>query len=81
MTMNLHAAQVHGFFSVPTDPLTARALFVRYLQQSDLDPEQTIVVAPDMGRAGSASRFAAHLGWAYRWPRLARFAFLTPKSK
>lgn len=62
MTMNLHSAQAHGFFSVPTDPLTARGLFVEYLRQRALDPEETIVVAPDMGRAGSAARFAHHLG-------------------
>src|SRR5262245_50422107 len=30
MTMTLHSPQVHGFFGVPTDPLTARALFVKH---------------------------------------------------
>ncbi|RMG95308.1 MAG: ribose-phosphate pyrophosphokinase [Chloroflexi bacterium] len=62
MTMTLHSPQVHGFFSIPADPLTARALFVDYFRQKNLDPYKTIVVAPDMGRAKSASRFAAHLG-------------------
>lgn len=62
MTMNLHSAQAHGFFSVPTDPLTARGLFVDYLQPRSLDPLEAIVVSPDMGRAGSAARFANHLG-------------------
>jgi ribose-phosphate pyrophosphokinase len=61
MAMNLHSPQVHGFFSVPTDPLTARALFVNYVSQYHFKPDQAIVVAPDMGRAGSAARFAAHL--------------------
>jgi ribose-phosphate pyrophosphokinase len=62
MTMNLHSAQAHGFFSVPTDPLTARGLFIDYIRKRSLDPDKAIVVAPDMGRAGSASRFANHLG-------------------
>ena len=62
MTMTLHSPQVHGFFSVPTDPLTARGMFVNHLRQQELDPEDTIVVAPDYGRAGSASRLAAQLG-------------------
>ncbi len=62
MTMTLHSPQVHGFFSVPTDPLTARALFVKYFSARELDPEDTIVVAPDIGSAKSASRFAAGLG-------------------
>jgi ribose-phosphate pyrophosphokinase len=62
MTMTLHSPQVHGFFSVPTDPLTARHLFINYLRDKDLDPEESIVVAPDYGRAGSASRLASRLG-------------------
>jgi ribose-phosphate pyrophosphokinase len=63
MTMTLHSPQVHGFFSVPIDPLTARALFVReLLQDGPLDPRAVIVLAPDAGAAKSASRFADGLG-------------------
>lgn len=61
MCMTLHSPQVHGFFKVPTDPLTARPLFLRYFQDQKLDPCRVIVVAPDMGRAKSASRFASRL--------------------
>lgn len=60
MTMVLHSPQVHGFFSVPTDPLTSRPVLTRYFQQQDL--ASTIVVAPDMGHAKSAARFAKDLG-------------------
>jgi ribose-phosphate pyrophosphokinase len=62
MTMTLHSPQVHGFFSVPTDPLTARPLFVRHFIEQALDTNHTIVVAPDLGRAKPAARFAARLG-------------------
>lgn len=62
MTMTLHSPQVHGFFSLPTDPLTARHLFLRYFRQQQLDPTTTVVVAPDMGRAQPAARFASQLG-------------------
>jgi ribose-phosphate pyrophosphokinase len=66
MTMTLHSPQVHGFFSVPTDPLTARNLFVMTLmdraKRNDFSPDNTVVVAPDYGRAGSAARLASHLG-------------------
>ncbi len=61
MTMTLHSPQVHGFFSVPTDPLTARPLFVRYLSDQALNPLETVVVSPDMGRATAAARFASQL--------------------
>jgi ribose-phosphate pyrophosphokinase len=66
--MTLHSPQVHGFFSIPTDPLTARNLFTNYLNDQALssgqpfDPSQVVVVAPDFGRAGSAGRLATSLG-------------------
>jgi ribose-phosphate pyrophosphokinase len=60
MTMQLHSPQVHGFFSLPTDPLTARPLFVNYFKKRKL--KDAIVVAPDSGRAKSAARFAHNLG-------------------
>jgi ribose-phosphate pyrophosphokinase len=59
MTMVLHSPQVHGFFSVPTDPLSSQPVFRRYFQRRDLS--STIVVAPDMGHAKSAARFAREL--------------------
>lgn len=58
MTMQLHSPQVHGFFSLPTDPLTARPLFAHYFEDKSFTAEDTIVVAPDTGGAKSASRFA-----------------------
>jgi ribose-phosphate pyrophosphokinase len=60
MTMMLHSPQVHGFFSMPADPLTARHVFQRHYQDRDLS--ETIVVAPDVGHAKSAGRFAESLG-------------------
>jgi ribose-phosphate pyrophosphokinase len=62
MTMTLHSPQVHGFFRIPTDPLTARGIFVNYLRElqqvEPFDGTNTVVVAPDYGRAGSAARLA-----------------------
>lgn len=60
MTMMLHSPQVHGFFSVPTDPLTSRPVFQEYFAYQDLS--DTIVIAPDIGSAKSAARFAKDLG-------------------
>jgi ribose-phosphate pyrophosphokinase len=62
MTMTLHSPQVHGFFSVPTDPLTARFLFTRYFHKRDLS--HTIVVTPDAGGAKATARFAHSLNLA-----------------
>jgi ribose-phosphate pyrophosphokinase len=59
MSMTLHSPQVHGFFSVPTDPLTARFLFTKHFRRRDLS--HTIVVTPDAGGAKSTARFAQSL--------------------
>jgi ribose-phosphate pyrophosphokinase len=60
MTMMLHSPQVHGFFGIPADPLTARHVFEQHFQVRELT--NTIVVAPDVGNAKSAGRFADSLG-------------------
>jgi len=59
MTTSLHSAQVHGFFDVPTDPLTARPVFEAHFKHLHL--ADTIVVSPDAGRVHSAGRFAQRL--------------------
>jgi ribose-phosphate pyrophosphokinase len=60
MSMMFHSPQVHGFFGIPTDPLSSRLVFKEYL--SNLDLAGSIIVAPDMGQAKSAARFAKTLG-------------------
>ncbi|MGQ9684323.1 MAG: ribose-phosphate diphosphokinase [Anaerolineae bacterium] len=60
MTMSLHSPQVHGFFSVPTDHLTALPCFVEYFKKRDLTG--TVVVSPDIGHAKRATKLAAALG-------------------
>ncbi len=60
MTMVLHSPQVHGFFSIPADPLTSRPVFRHHFQGRDLS--QTLVVAPDLGSAKAAALFARGLG-------------------
>ncbi|MBI5943814.1 MAG: ribose-phosphate pyrophosphokinase [Chloroflexi bacterium] len=59
MSMMFHSPQVHGFFGIPTDPLSSRMVFKDYL--SNLDLSGAIIVAPDMGQAKSAARFAKTL--------------------
>lgn len=56
MSMMFHSPQVHGFFATPTDHLSSRPVFKEYLSTRDLTG--AIIVAPDMGQAKSAARFA-----------------------
>lgn len=60
MTMSLHSPQVHGFFTVPTDHLTAQTVFVRHFRSRDLS--NSVVLAPDIGHAKRASKLARALG-------------------
>jgi ribose-phosphate pyrophosphokinase len=56
LTMTLHAPQVHGFFSVPTDHLNALNVLAQHFHNYDLS--QTVVLSPDLGNAKTASNFA-----------------------
>lgn len=60
LTMTLHAPQVHGFFSVPVDHLTALGVLADHFVDQDLT--NTVVVSPDFGNAKSANQFARLLG-------------------
>ncbi len=60
VTMTLHAEQVHGFFSVPVDHLTALPVLVKHFRARDLT--DTVVVSPDFGNAKAAGAFARALG-------------------
>ena len=60
LTMTLHAPQVHGFFSVPVDHLTALGILADHFREHDLT--NTVVVSPDLGNAKTATQFARLLG-------------------
>lgn len=60
LTMTLHAPQVHGFFSVPVDHLTALGLLADHFRRQDLT--DAVVVSPDFGNAKTATQFARLLG-------------------
>jgi ribose-phosphate pyrophosphokinase len=60
LTMQLHAPQVHGFFSVPVDHLTAIGELADHFRDHDLD--DSVVVSPDLGNAKTATQFARLLG-------------------
>ena len=60
LTMTLHAPQVHGFFSVPVDHLTALGVLAEHFRSQDLT--DYVVVSPDLGNAKTATQFARLLG-------------------
>jgi ribose-phosphate pyrophosphokinase len=60
ITLDLHAGQIQGFFSIPVDELSAMNLLVRYFQ--DHSWQDAVVVSSDMGFAKRARNFAEQLG-------------------
>src|ERR1051326_3548661 len=58
LTMDLHAGQIQGFFTIPVDHMTALPLFARHFRDLGLTGEGVISVAPDAGRAKVAVRFS-----------------------
>ncbi len=60
MTIDLHAGQIQGFFSIPGDVLTAFHILSDYFLEKDL--ENTVVATADLGFAKKGRNFAAKLG-------------------
>jgi ribose-phosphate pyrophosphokinase len=58
LTMDLHAGQIQGFFTIPVDHMTSLPLFARHFRDLGLFGEGVVSVAPDAGRAKHAVRFA-----------------------
>jgi ribose-phosphate pyrophosphokinase len=60
IVLDLHSDQIQGFFRVPVDALNARLVFQKYFEKKNL--KNPVVVAPDVGGAKRAKKFADMLG-------------------
>ncbi len=61
MSVDLHAAQIQGFFDGPVDHLFAMPVLLEHFR-SQLDPTTLTVVSPDMGRVRVADIWSDKLG-------------------
>ena len=70
LTMDLHAAQIQGFFDIPVDNLFGKSMFVKYylskFDEAIYNHDDFCVVSPDIGSVGRSRAFAAelHMGLA-----------------
>ena len=70
LTMDLHAAQIQGFFDIPVDHLLGCPTFVQYYMnkfpEEAYNHDEFVVVSPDVGSVGRARTFASkvHMGLA-----------------
>jgi len=61
ITMDLHAGQIQGFFSIPVDNLFAAPVTLKHIK-ANYDQENLVIVSPDAGGAERARAFAKRLG-------------------
>lgn len=60
ITIDLHAAQIQGFFNIPADNLFGSILFVDYIRSKKL--ANPIIASPDIGGVARARSYAEKLG-------------------
>jgi ribose-phosphate pyrophosphokinase len=60
LTMDLHAAQIQGFFNIPVDNLYASPVLLDYVQRK-YDTRNLVIVSPDAGGVERAREFARKL--------------------
>jgi ribose-phosphate pyrophosphokinase len=61
MTLDLHAGQIQGFFSIPGDVISAFHILVDYLIEIKSKLERPVILTADLGFAKKARDFAANL--------------------
>lgn len=61
LTLDLHAAQIQGFFDMPVDHLLGAPLLANYFLDNDIANEDTVVVSPDHGGVTRARKLAEFL--------------------
>lgn len=61
LTMDLHAAQIQGFFNIPVDNLYASPVILDYVEKKYNHKKELVIVSPDAGGVERARAFAKKL--------------------
>jgi len=61
LAMDLHAAQIQGFFDIPVDHLYAAPVLLKYIRSKGLGGRQSVVVSPDVGGIKMSDAYARAL--------------------
>lgn len=61
LTMDLHAAQIQGFFDIPVDHLRGVPILAQYFIEKGFEGDDLVVVSPDLGSVTRARSFAHRL--------------------
>jgi len=61
LTMDLHAAQIQGFFTIPVDHLKGVPILAQHFLERGFEGDDLVVVSPDLGSVTRARSFASRL--------------------
>jgi ribose-phosphate pyrophosphokinase len=61
LAVDLHAAQIQGFFDIPVDHLYASPVLLKYIRSKGLGGEHSVVVSPDVGGIKMSDAYARAL--------------------
>jgi len=62
LALDLHAAQIQGFFDIPVDHLFARPVIAEYVRSLNVPPRDFVVLSPDEGSIKRALEYQKKLG-------------------
>jgi len=62
LTLDLHAAQIQGFFDIPVDHLMGAPVFINYIRDLELPMKDVVFVSPDEGRVKMTLHYQKRLG-------------------
>ena len=62
ITMDLHSTQIQGFAKIPFDNLYSRSVLFDAIKNEKLDPDNSVVLAPDIGSVKMSQGYAKNLG-------------------
>ena len=62
ITMDLHSTQIQGFAKIPFDNLYSRAVLFDAIKDENLEPDNSVVLAPDIGSVKMSQGYAKNLG-------------------
>mgnify|MGYP006229835805 CR=1 FL=1 len=62
ITMDLHSTQIQGFATIPFDHIYSRLVLLDAINSLSLDPDNSVVLSPDVGSARISQSYAKKLG-------------------
>lgn len=74
ISMDLHSTQIQGFAKIPFDHLYSRMVLIDKIKDLGLNPDQTAVLAPDVGSARMSQAYAKRLGMYFAMVDKRRYA-------